>query len=291
MVFVTQSFQEIKSLIDELGLFFTIKLIIRYLSLRILNTILKLFRINVYSKIKFPMTNYEVVVKFKDFYWKKLQKGLWEIDCIKILLNNVKENQIIMDVGAWIGPYTLLLSNLVGKSGKVFTFEPDPIAFQELYENIKINDMRNVIAETMGLSNYSGKASLLLNRGGGTSGSSLIRTNPDIKFKEEIIKLTTIDQYCTDNNFLPDGIIIDVEGAEGLVIEGSRKILSKHSLWVLMEFHGGFMSEEERINNWYKIVENAKKVTFIDGNSKHHSYGQTLTELPNCINFHLFIQY
>ena len=58
-----------------------------------------------------------------------------------------------------------------------------------------------------------------------------------------------------------------------------------------MEFHGGFMSKEERINNWHKIVETAKKVIFIDGDSKKYHNGDIIGDLPDCTDFHIFIQY
>jgi len=62
--------------------------------------------------------------KGRDF-WKALETGNWEYENIKYITENVKQGDIVLDVGAWIGPYTLLFSAL-----KAITcaFEPDPDA-------------------------------------------------------------------------------------------------------------------------------------------------------------------
>ena len=45
-----------------------------------------------------------------------------------------------MDLGANIGYYTLILAQLVGKSGHVYAFEPDPLNFEILSKNVKENN-------------------------------------------------------------------------------------------------------------------------------------------------------
>lgn len=121
--------------------------------------------------------------------------------------------------------------------------------------------------------------------------SSLVRRELRKSSREIVVKTTTIDEFCEENGIRPDGIKIDVEGAEGLVIEGCQSVIKKYSPWVLLEFHGYFMSEEERRINWYRIVDSAKKVTFIDGNSNQYHYGSEVESMPDCSYFHVFIKY
>ena len=52
----------------------------------------------------------------------------------------------VVDVGAHIGLYTLIASNRVGSSGKVFAIEPDPMNFEILVQNIRLNNLENVLA-------------------------------------------------------------------------------------------------------------------------------------------------
>jgi len=50
----------------------------------------------------------------------------------EIVKKEIKENDIILDVGANIGYYSLIFAQLIGKSGKVYSFEPDPTNFEIL---------------------------------------------------------------------------------------------------------------------------------------------------------------
>jgi len=59
-------------------------------------------------------------------------------------INEVKPGQTVLDIGASIGFFTLLLARLVGPSGRVFAFEPDTVSFALLKANVLVNGHRNV---------------------------------------------------------------------------------------------------------------------------------------------------
>ena len=80
------------------------------------------------------------------------------------------------------------------------------------------------------------------------------------------------------NKIIPNGIKIDVEGSEALVIEGAKDIINQYKPWVLLEYHGRFMSDGERIVNWDSITKHAKKVVSIGGVSKiKYRFGEIIT--------------
>jgi len=241
-----------------------------------------------YSTIKYPIIDIKVTVRTNPF-WKLWEKYQWEFMCIKHISDVVKPRQVIFDVGSWIGSYTLLFSKLMHNTGQVYAFDCDPKAFDVLRDNLEKNLVTNVRMEKICLSNSVGKADLRF--GNGLSESSLINQEQTTKFKMIRVETATIDTYCEENKISPNGIKIDVEGAEGLVIEGCRDTLEKCHPWILLEFHGMFMSEKERIRNWYRIVNSSKKIVFIDGNSQKYQYGSEVTSLPDCQYFHVFIQY
>jgi len=55
-------------------------------------------------------------------YWL----GTYELAQQKIFQKYMKEGNVVFDIGAHVGFYTLLATQLVGKKGKVFSFEPNP---------------------------------------------------------------------------------------------------------------------------------------------------------------------
>lgn len=83
--------------------------------------------------------------------------GKWESNCLNFLSGIVRGGDTIFDVGAWIGPYSLFFSKLVGSGGKVVAFEPSPKSFTMLVDNANRNEILNVFPEPYGLSNSAGK--------------------------------------------------------------------------------------------------------------------------------------
>lgn len=294
MVFITNFFKKIERYLRAHGFINTFKIFLWELGMLGLNALFKLFRIKVYSSIKYPMTDIKINARFNNFFWKKLAAGLWEFNCIRYLSKIVRNGQTILDVGAWNGPYTLLLSKLIGNEGKIIAFEPDSSAYKILIENIEMNNFNNIITERMGLSNFVGRSKLVIYRnifgGRSQSISSLNLRSNELKLKYELVQITTIDKYCEEKDIHPDGIIIDVEGAEGLVIEGAQKVIKRYAPWILLEFHGNLMSKEIKINNLQKILHSSNKVAVIKDNIQIYDR-KRVKDIQINGKMNLFIQY
>ena len=82
-----------------------------------------------------------------------------EIDYIEKNLNN---GDIFVDIGANIGLFSLIASQLVGEKGKVISFEPSPITFNRLQENINLNNFSNIEIVNKGISDNVGNLSINL---------------------------------------------------------------------------------------------------------------------------------
>jgi FkbM family methyltransferase len=200
------------------------------------------------------------------------------------------EGKTVLDVGAAIGTYSLLLSKLVGIQGFVYAFDPDPKAAKILRDNIRMNALSNVHVEEQCLSNVSGRTKLRANVFG--IGVSSIMIRPTEGAIQEIdVKTTTIDEFCEENDIHPDGMKIDVEGAEGKVIAGAQNTIRKYSPWILLEFHGNYMDEKERNETWALFSRTAKRIVFVDGHTRLYGYGSIIDTMPEVEEFHVFAQH
>lgn len=65
--------------------------------------------------------------------------GVWETATDALLTNYAKPCMTVIDIGANVGYYTVRLGNVVGPTGKLYAFEPNPELYPYLLENIKIN--------------------------------------------------------------------------------------------------------------------------------------------------------
>ena len=61
--------------------------------------------------------------------------GFFEANLSNFFINFLKEGDVFLDIGAHVGYYSILASDLVGESGQVISFEPTPRTFASLSEN------------------------------------------------------------------------------------------------------------------------------------------------------------
>ena len=70
-------------------------------------------------------------------FWKKMLAGRWEADTLDFIQTYVDDKTTFFDIGAWIGPISLLAGT---RGAQVIAVEPDPIAFSELKLNCSLNN-------------------------------------------------------------------------------------------------------------------------------------------------------
>jgi FkbM family methyltransferase len=70
--------------------------------------------------------------------------GTFEPATVKVLKRLVKSGDTVLDIGANVGYISLVLAKCVGKSGKVFSFEPDSKNFASLNRNLALNADCNI---------------------------------------------------------------------------------------------------------------------------------------------------
>jgi len=168
----------------------------------------------------------------------------WEEDTTKLFEKLVKKGDIVVDLGANVGYFTLLAAKLVGEHGKVFAFEPNPKNFEYLTKNVKLNNYNNVTAEQKAVSNVAGKIKLFIcpydtghhtiNQQEGIESYRMGRTGKSTSIDIDSVKL---DEYMSGKSDRVDAMKIDVEGAEALAIEGMKEILAKNKdIKIFIEF-------------------------------------------------------
>ena len=175
----------------------------------------------------------------------------------KIIREEIHEGDIVIDVGANIGYYTLIFAQLVGSSGKVFAFEPEPKNFEILKKNIEINNYQNIVAEQKIVSDKSGIVKLFIAEHG-IVGHRINQQKSSQKFIE--IESIILDNYIKklnlDNKI--NFIKIDVEGSEPKVLEGTKEIIQKsNQLKIFTEFNREVVKEygiepKEMIDLFYR---------------------------------------
>lgn len=158
--------------------------------------------------------------------------GTYEHDKVEKLREHVKPGMVAFDIGANAGYYTLLLSRLVGPTGRVIAFEPFPENVTNLMHHVHVNGLPNCEVIAAAVSDRTGLA------GFRTAASNSMGSISDGVVDFRIPTITLDDAVKAMGVPAPDFVKMDVEGAEGLVLAGARGLLRERSCAWFVALHG-----------------------------------------------------
>jgi FkbM family methyltransferase len=147
---------------------------------------------------------------------------------------------VVVDIGANLGWYSLLAEQLAPRSVSIYAFEPDPGNFELLTENLRINRSRQVTPVEQGVAARSGILELHRYKQGNLGRHSILPINAGEKIS---VSMTTLDQFWAERGL--EGrrlrfIKIDVEGYELMALRGGCRVLAQCPL-LLAEYSPQYM--------------------------------------------------
>ena len=162
--------------------------------------------------------------------------GLYEVEKTKAIRVLLGSGSIFVDVGVNKGDFTLLAARIVGDSGKVIAFEPEPVNCHWIRKSIELNGYRNVTLYEAALSDSDGTAQLHL---GEKSGWHTLLPERSSRNEGEITVITKkLDSVLEKREHKVDMLKIDVEGAELEVLKGAYKTLvNNRNVILLIDIH------------------------------------------------------
>lgn len=152
-----------------------------------------------------------------------LTEGGYEEAETRFLTGLIKKGWNVVDAGANFGWYSIHFSKSVGRTGRVFAFEPIPDTFAELSANIRLNDCGNVSLNRCALGNKSGTITFRVPEAQlGSGAASEFHTEG----KQVEVNMAKLDDFILKNRITRlDLIKADVEGGEFNLLQGAKKTL------------------------------------------------------------------
>ena len=162
--------------------------------------------------------------------------------------------KIVFDVGACVGLYSLYISQMA-PNATIHAFEPIKESFDIFKQNIELNKIKNIVANNIGLSDFTGSINMGLPKdrpkhkldktgkpGLGVYSSFWVKDNYDV-VKTNI---TTLDNYMnvTKIDFI-DILKMDCEGHELNIITSCLLILKNKVNLIFIEMNNVFGSVEK----------------------------------------------
>lgn len=165
------------------------------------------------------------------------------------ILQVIEPGSTVIEVGGNKGGLTTLLSKRVGTSGRVFSCEPNPIAYSIMRQNLKGSRNTTSLNVGLGSDNNFHYMEMVGLSDSGASRHLLKSEGHALRFRA---RFATLDWLATHFNISKvDFLVVDVEGSEPEVIAGGRVLIARSpGLVILMELHPQFRIgvETETIN-------------------------------------------
>ncbi len=161
-------------------------------------------------------------------------------------------NHSYIDLGAWIGPTVLYGCQ---KAKFCYAIEPDPVAFKQLKNNVKLNPSL--------ISRISFSNSCVMNSSGitylttkGEFGDSCSSTTFKKSSSSIEVPSTTLEQFFHDNSIDDCNFIkIDIEGGEFTVLPNASKFLEEKKPTLHISLHPGMMENpKESMRKIYDVI-------------------------------------
>lgn len=174
-------------------------------------------------------------------FWNKVEAGQWEPETLDLLSSAIGPGTNYCDIGAWVGPTALLARHF---GADVTCFEPDPLAYERLLANLRLNGALDVRTFHCALGSQNSMRRMGAMVGSlGKSATSLLGASAD----------QTVTVPCFSWDWLVDSlslpifsfIKIDIEGGEVELLPQMEKYLRRNRPKLLLSTHWGFLSQAD----------------------------------------------
>ncbi|HMS27511.1 MAG TPA: FkbM family methyltransferase [Burkholderiaceae bacterium] len=183
------------------------------------------------SALKIVQTNFEgveILVRSNEDVGKEILLHRFEIDELRFLTQLLHDNSVILDVGANIGLFSLLLASKA-KGIDVHAFEPIELNAHLIAISKQINCLNNITINQSCVGDTDGTVEFSVSSD--SAYSSIIDSGRKKESAKIICPICRLDTYVQAANIQKiDFVKIDVEGAEKLVLTGAHAILTEHKL-------------------------------------------------------------
>jgi FkbM family methyltransferase len=166
-------------------------------------------------------------------YYDAVEPGVF-----RTMLGRLRPGDVFVDIGANIGYYTLWASQIVGPTGRVLSFEPQPDIFARMSANVRMNGLTNVTPHGFALGEQLGELTLYIpdnSLGFGHASMSPQDWQNPTSVRVPVKRLDDVLSGCPRI----DLIKIDAEGAELSILKGARRTIAAHQPTVVAELNPG----------------------------------------------------
>jgi FkbM family methyltransferase len=214
----------------------------------------------------------------------------YEKENFDFIKSSVNDGGVVLDIGAHIGLFSLIASQIVGQKGKVFAFEPSPTTFDVLSKTISINNANHIIEPIQkAVGEIEGTIQFFVSNDSIDNSNSLVKYLSDRELKGIDIAITSTDLFVKEKNLRKINFIkIDVEGAELDTLKGAKNTLLTYKPFCMVGIHPeAILAKGDNLLDIYNIIKECGYIILV--NNKEISK-EFFLENKELIDLHLIPQ-
>lgn len=185
-------------------------------------------------------------------------RPLWEASRLAAMADVVEIGQTVIDCGAEHGDFTALYRQWVGDAGAVVPVEPQSIYWPCIRETWKANGYPEIPPCYRGFVDDQGTEQSGLHFGNWPdAGNPEVIADPGflhLSSRDMTVPRISLDHLSAGLPATPDHVVLDIEGAELLALQGARRLMSsvRPTMWVsvheppLWEWYGATPADIEQ---------------------------------------------
>lgn len=175
------------------------------------------------------------VAEGHEWFWKMFANATWEPSTFKIFDKFLDKEKTFVDIGAWIGPTVLYAAP---KAKQVFCFEPDPIAYKSLVQNLTLNNIKNVVPYPVAVAANWGGIDFGTKHQLGDSMSSVLWA------KKGGAQVPAVSLEAVIHDLQPNFIKIDIEGGEKTIFDNAILAMAECKPTIHLSLHTPWFKDD-----------------------------------------------
>lgn len=187
--------------------------------------------------------------------------GTYDPGELLIYKHLIKKGDVVCDVGAHVGSYTVPLASHVGRTGTIHAFEPFRLVFQMLIANVALNGISNVHGHQLALGEKEEIRTVLgpaLDQASNVGATRVFNQEaPHFGYQQvlqygetETVRVAPLDSLGLGR---VDFLKVDAEGSLGAALGGARRTIAEHRPLLAVE-HEGSEAPQTLLNWGYRCV-------------------------------------
>ena len=181
----------------------------------------------------------------------------YEAENFEFLSDSCNPGSVIIDIGAHIGLFSVIASQVTGGKGKVYAFEPAPTTYTLLQKTLSINNSHPVIERYQkAVGREPGKITFFISDGEADNSNSLVNYKDDRQLHGIDVEVTSVDAFVKEKNISRLNFIkIDVEGAEYDTLCGAAETLKNLRPVCIVAIHPEpIKAKGDRLEDIYDLI-------------------------------------